>query len=296
MFLSIAKKCRVVILFHSEAIVIATLARILGKKSVYYIGGSGLMSMLARSGESRVEVLLAHLLGRLQNLIASIATILVATSWCTIREARLDKFTSKVRICPPFVDSEKFTVSRPYENRDLIVGYVGRLEAEKGVEQFLQAAKLTLSARGDVRFLIVGDGSLRQELRRGIHDERIAFRGLVSHAAVASYLNELALLVVPSFTEGIPRVVLEAMSCGTPVLATDVGGIREVIKDGRTGFLLGTNNPELIATKVLFLARNHSLLRSISVESRKLAEDSFTFQAMATSWGRVLHEVSEMRT
>ena len=75
--------------------------------------------------------------------------------------------------------------------------------------------------------------------------------GWVSHNDLPDLLNELRLLVLPSFTEGLPNILLEAMACGTPVLSTGVGSVPDVITEGETGFLMDSNSPETIAQSVV---------------------------------------------
>ena len=75
-------------------------------------------------------------------------------------------------------------------------------------------------------------------------NKNVTLVGWISHDELPSYLNMLKLLVVPSYTEGLPNIVIEAMSCGTPVLATPVGGVPDLIEDGITGFILEDNFPE----------------------------------------------------
>ena len=104
------------------------------------------------------------------------------------------------------------------------------------------------------------------------------------------YLNELKLLVLPSYTEGLPNIMLEAMACGTPVLATPVGAIPDVIKDGETGFIMENNSPERIAENVI-RALNDSNLDIIVKNARELVEKDFTYEAAVERYRKILGSI-----
>jgi glycosyltransferase involved in cell wall biosynthesis len=103
---------------------------------------------------------------------------------------------------------------------------------------------------------------------------RVDLPGWISHDDLPGYLNQLRLLVLPSYTEGLPNIMLEAMACGTPVLATPVGAIPDVIIDGKTGFIMENNSPECIAENVI-RALNSPDLERIAENGRRFVEENF---------------------
>ena len=113
----------------------------------------------------------------------------------------------------------------------------------------------------------------------------------IPHDELPDYLNELKLLILPSYTEGLPNIMLEAMACGTPVLATPVGAIPDVITDGETGFILENNSPECIAENVM-RALNHHDLEKIVKNARELVEKEFTYEAAVKRYRAILKELS----
>ena len=289
-FLQMARDYEIFIFQLSEPFPVALLARAMHKPTIYYVGGSGLKSMLAKARNSTPRFLLAHLVEVPQILMMLLSSFLVAPSWRTIQEAGFGRYAEKTRICSLYVDLKAFGVLKPFVLRASSVGYVGRLEEEKGFRQFVEAVPLVRAQKHEVRFVVCGGGSLRTLLNERRLEGEIEFRGLVANDEIPTVMNELQLLVVPSFTEGFGRVILEAMACGTPVLASGVEGVKALISEGKTGFLLDGNDSLSIARKVVSLMSNPESLQSVSSNARSFVEEAFTFDQRADSWRRVLLE------
>jgi len=166
-----------------------------------------------------------------------------------------------------------------YNDRELIIGYLGRLSDEKGIIEFLSATDLILKTNLDCKIIIGGDGLLRSFVEKEITEqknkygtERITFLGWVPHNLQNNILNMLKLLVLPSKSEGLPNILIEAMACGTPVLATPVGGIPDIIENGKNGFILKNNNPETISNQVIEIITMNNL-KNISKQALDIHKD-----------------------
>ena len=251
----------------------ALTARILRKRIMLVLPGS--YALAARfSGDS-----LWWPLATLEGITFSLADRLVIYSPSLIKEWSLDRHRHKISVAQRhFVDFGKFKVQKPVTERDGLVGYIGRLSQEKGVLPFMEAIPKVLQAGDNCAFLIGGDGSLRSDVEVYAAEWKgeIEYAGWIPHADLPRYLNRLRLLVLPSYTEGLPNIVLEAMACGTPVLATPVGAIPDIIADGETGFIMENNSPECIAANIL-RALHHPDLERIARTARALVEREFTF-------------------
>ena len=138
---------------------------------------------------------------------------------------------------------------------DFLVGMIGRLEKVKGPEYFIEAAKYIAERIPQTKFLIVGDGSLKEALitrsKQLNIDNKVIFAGWQED--VPEILSILDVLVLPSLNEAIGRVILEAGASGKPVVATEVGGIPDIIKNNETGILVPPGDSKKIAEAVISL-------------------------------------------
>jgi len=191
------------------------------------------------------------------------------------------------------VDFTKFAVKKKISERVNVVGYIGRLSEEKGILNLIEAIPLVLKERADTHFMICGEGSLASKVEKIVKglEADVKLMGWIPHEDVPQYLNKLKLLVLPSFTEGLPNIVLEAMACGTPVLATPVGAVPDIIKDGVTGFLLRSNDPEHIADRIVELLDKPKLLEKVSTNAYNYVRENFSYEKVLETWRRFISKL-----
>lgn len=207
-----------------------------------------------------VNSVLSRLLGFVEFLIFNISDGLIVEAKSIISDPRLRRFSYKVDEASLFVDLDTFTAGRPPSTRGNLVGYVARLTGEKGILNFLEAIPLILREQDDIGILVVGDGPLRKEVENAMSQYScIIFTDWIPLKEFPTCLKKIKLLVLPSYSEGLPNVVLEALACKTPVLATAVGGIPSVIKDGKTGFILPRNDPSTLAEYTMKCLRDPNI-------------------------------------
>jgi glycosyltransferase involved in cell wall biosynthesis len=111
------------------------------------------------------------------------------------------------------------------------------------------------------------------------------------HGELPEYLNEMQLMVLPSLTEGLPTVAIEAMACGAPVLATAVGGVPELIEDGETGFILEDNKPQTIARGII-RALGCKNLDDMVRQAHRLIEKEYTLEAAIERFRELLADLA----
>lgn len=151
---------------------------------------------------------------------------------------------------------------------EFVVGAVGRLEPVKGFAYFVEAARAIAGSVPESRFILVGDGSLADPLRARAADLGDRFRFLGLRHDVPELMAAFDLCVVPSLNEGMGRVVLEAGAAGVPVVASAVGGIPEIVRDGETGILVAPQCAGAIADSVERLYRDSELRFRLSEAAR----------------------------
>lgn len=193
-----------------------------------------------------------------------------------------------------FVDTDEFTPRVPYEQRDSVVGYLGRLDEEKGIRTLAAVAK---TLPDDVTFRFVGGGQLSdwltEELEKEIEAGSVEVEGWVDHSRVPAELSQFQLLVLPSpAAEGLPTVILEALACGTPAYATPVSGVPDIVREGETGFLLNNPRPEAIVSGLDEIL-DRADLAEISANGRELIESEYSFDGAVDRYDRILHSISD---
>jgi len=190
-----------------------------------------------------------------------------------------------------FVDVKKFSPKIPLELREYDIGYIGVLSPEKGSNKFIESLPLILKKR-PISAVVIGDGILRKQIEDYISSHElqnaVQLKGWVNYSDMPAQLNKIKMLVVPSFSEGLPNIILEAMASGTPVLATPVGGIPDVIKNGETGFLIKSNDQRHIAYKILELLDKPELLKKVSINAHSYIMKNFSYERALKNWRKIL--------
>jgi glycosyltransferase involved in cell wall biosynthesis len=297
--IKISRSVHVVIFYiGSRSYLLPTLlAKLLSKKIVSRISGSASMSakeLYAKTIFGCGGSILFHVLKYMEEINCRFADRIVVESKSQIREFGLERYEHKIRLTNCFFNTDLFKPIQDFSNRKNLIGFIGRLSQEKGALNFVQAIPLILSRRQNTEFLIGGDGQLRErienELVGGKLSEKVHLAGWIPHGQLIHYYNNLKVLVVPSYSESIPIVALEAMACGTPVLATPVGGVPDVIRDEENGFILKDNSPLCIADAVT-KALEHPSLEEIARAAYAFVESGFTYQAATERYRIILNNL-----
>jgi glycosyltransferase involved in cell wall biosynthesis len=165
---------------------------------------------------------------------------------------------------------------------DVVVGAIANFKPQKGPLDFVEAARRALSRDPRLRFFIAGDGELRPAAERAIAEAGLgdAIRLLGWRDDVPELFAAMDIFVLTSLFEGLPRVVLQAMAASVPVVATDTGGVAEVVIDGETGRLVPRGDPAAAAKTILALAEHPEARRRFADAARSRLGGEFDIRCM----------------
>ena len=176
----------------------------------------------------------------------------------------------------------------------MIVASAGRLSPEKNYGAMVQAAAEVVTHNQQAYFVIFGEGFLRLELEQAIAAAGLTGRFLLPgfRTDLQAVLHEIDIFMLPSFTEGLPNVVLEAFAVGKPVVATRVGGTPEVVQDGVSGFLTAPDQANLMAQHLLQLLNNPSLRQTMGNAGHKHVREHFSFESQTEEYEALYRRVA----
>ncbi len=210
----------------------------------------------------------------------------------------------KIEIIPNGIDLEKYNASvdrvavrsrygvHPHEK---LVLCIGRLVPQKGIEYLIRTVPRIAGRYPEARFIIVGEGWLRGHLeyvaRSTGHQWKITFTGWIPDQELVALLNSADVLVVPSIYEPFGIVALEGMAAGIPVVASDIGGLAEVVEHERTGILAYSKNPESIAWAVDRVLSDPSHSKWLVQNAQEMVQKTYSWEAIAKRTVEVYKEV-----
>jgi len=201
---------------------------------------------------------------------------------------------SRLVLIPYGVDTKLF---RPVPDARTLLGisdhkrivlYVGRLSHEKGLDHLLEAVRGVSESVEDVELHLVGDGQFKvhlSQLARQLQiEERVIFHGWVNQHALPLYYSAADVTVLPSLSEGCPRVALEAMACGSPFLGTQISGLMDLVREGKTGFLVKPGDVQALADCL-------NLILSDTALAKRVANAGYIHSRDNLSWSKVVTRI-----
>ena len=230
----------------------------------------------------------------LENIGYKLTDKIILYSPNLIKEWDLEKYNKKIIINHRhFLDFEKLKITKNINQRENLIGFIGRLTPEKGIKKFLDAINILSKNEKNFKFLIGGDGYFKDEMEKFLKmnelTDHVNYVGWIPRDELPNYLNELKLLVIPSCTEGLPNTMLEAMACGTPILANPVGAIPDIIEDGVNGFLIEKNSPDYIAKDISRIMNLR--IQEVSYNATKMVNENFNYQKVIENWNKIIKQL-----
>ena len=204
-------------------------------------------------------------------------------------------YPSKILVIPNGIDTERFKPEGIFadlrkefsiQERDTVIGFIGRIVPAKGLEYLIDAFSYLKEDFKNIKLLIIGEGNLVERLREQAKekklDDSIIFPG--GRRDIPDILACINIFVMPSIAEGLPNALLEAMAMGKPIVATMIGGIPEVIKNGFNGLLVPPRDPASLATAIKELIGNGQLSARMGQAARDLVMNKYSIRETAQKW------------
>jgi glycosyltransferase involved in cell wall biosynthesis len=204
---------------------------------------------------------------------------------------------NKIAVVPLGVSLDRFKPEKKMEIKRLkgignnkIILFVGQLTEKKGLKTLIDASDIILEKYGDmVKFIVIGDGVLRKEIS---NKKNIVSLGNLTPEELSDWFIAADIFTLPSYAEGRPTVIYESMASECAVVATNVGGIPEQIKDGYNGFLIETNNPKMLAEKIIYLLDNENEMIKMGKNGRKrIIDEGWTWERYADGVSSIYKEI-----
>jgi len=180
---------------------------------------------------------------------------------------------------------------------DKVIVNIGRLHPQKGHEYLFRAVRKIIPRMKNLKFLIVGDGSMKDSLE--LLSERLGIKKYVIFTGKRDDIKDILcfsdISVLSSIREGFSNVILESMACGKPVIATDVGGNNEIIIDGENGFIVPSRDEDTLADKILALASSEELTERMGLAARETVK-KFSLKRMVEKTEQLYEKLMDKKT
>ncbi len=202
-------------------------------------------------------------------------------------------------VIPNAVDAGVFRPAAGYDgagNGSDTVLYAGSFIAKKGIFDLVEAAGI-LTFRDNIKlnYVLAGSGPLARAIRKRVKkyglEELFSFPGFLDRPALLTAYQGAKMFVFPSYHEGLPTVILEALACGLPVVATNVPGNKDLIRDGQTGLLVEPRQPEKLAEAMKTLCCDEKMCRRLGETGRKMVTEQYSWSKVAREFEKQYQEL-----
>ncbi|MDI6852731.1 MAG: glycosyltransferase [Deltaproteobacteria bacterium] len=211
--------------------------------------------------------------------------------------SRLDLLPNGINLAALDIQVSREAAKAQLGVNGLCLGAVGRLEEQKGHALLLEAFPAVIAEVGDITLLLAGDGKLRPNLERQAEDlgitGRVKFLG--TRRDMPLVYRAMDIMALPSLWEGLPLALLEAMGAGLPVVASRVGGVKDVISDGINGRLIPAGDPQALAAAIVELSRRPDRRTAMGNAAQETIKKRFSQEVMLQKLAELYQELAEGR-
>jgi glycosyltransferase involved in cell wall biosynthesis len=224
----------------------------------------------------------------------------ISPSVCLMDWTRKNLGVNDVSLLPNFAETEQEPASNPPQENTLL--FIGKLVEQKGVDVLIKALAKVRSVIPDIRLKIVGSGPEEQTLKKLAEDiqasELITFTGKLSNAQVMKEIDDALCVIIPSkYVENCSMVGIEAMSRGKVIIASNIGGLPDLVDDNISGFLVRPNDPEDLSKKIISIMQNDSLASQMGARATAKYVRSFSkevyYRTLLSVYDRIIHEARD---
>jgi glycosyltransferase involved in cell wall biosynthesis len=246
------------------------------------------------------KIFLYHML---DSMIIRVADSIVAVSHS--QKKKLRRFLinhSKIHVVENAIDLEELSKVASVDIRQryalppgsIVIASAGRFSREKGQTYLVHAAMELSDGHPDLYFVLFGDGPGLERLKQLVYSRalahRILFPGFVSDV-LSCLKGGVDIIINPSLSEAMPNIVLEALGLQIPVIATAVGGVPEIIENGKSGYLIPPKSPKAIADKITGLIEDKTLCRAFMSGGKTVVDTRFSFQHQYSKLNTLYHQL-----
>jgi len=199
----------------------------------------------------------------------------------------------KIITFPTYTDIEKFLVPNPnFEKIEKDLIFIGQLTYLKGLDVLIEA--IALLKNPNIKITIVGIGDYEAILRKKINAKNLTsnfkFVGTKNTTELPTLIQKHKALVLPSFSEGLGRVLIEALACYRPVIGSRVGGIPDIINDGENGFLFSAGNAVMLSQKINLILKNLDLIKKMGEAGQNLVKKNFSTEKYIAGYQKLIYK------
>lgn len=222
--------------------------------------------------------------------------VITVVSQSCVKEVEEYHINTKIIIVNNGVNTNFFIPAKNKKKEDYIL-YTGRLETRKGLIDLIESAKYVCQEYPDIKFVLTGKGTSKRYLERRINElglkKNFYFAGFVNRSKLLEYYQNATVYVLPSYYEGLPTSLLEAMSCGMPSIATDVEGSSELLKHGENGLLVPPRDPKRLAEAITRLLDDEELRKRLGGNARKHIVNNYDWEIITDKMEKVYTSLIE---
>jgi glycosyltransferase involved in cell wall biosynthesis len=281
----------------------AVLCKLLRKRDI---------KVLATSHGGDILGFRGNLSSKIKKFVLNHVDCLTVVSHALREEAIKYGCSCPIHVSPMGVDTKTFnpgrcddSIRKEYGIDGPFLLFVGRLAEKKGLEYLIRAMPQVLNEYSSAKLLVIGDGQLRQNLESLAAElnlgDSVIFAGSKPHDQLPKYFASADIFIGPSIvakggdSEGFGLVFAEAMSCGTPVIASDLPAIRDIVRDGETGFLVQQKDSAHIGERIVDVLKDNRILEMMNIAARKHIVKNFDWEIVTDNYAKLIEEMMDNR-